>query len=102
MELRWNLLNSSFYNGLQKELLFKNLRSYLTKEGDLIVNCSNQRSREQNINEALSKFQALLQRGLFVPKKRKPTKVPYSQKVKRLTNKKIQKEKKKNRKIKEG
>ncbi len=98
VELRWNVLESTFFNSQQKDLLIKNLKSVLTKDFELLVTCSTQRSREQNINEALLKFQALIKKGLFVPKKRKKTHIPYSQKMKRLEGKKLQKQKKQNRK----
>ncbi|RYZ81598.1 MAG: aminoacyl-tRNA hydrolase, partial [Proteobacteria bacterium] len=75
--LRWNLPDTKAYGGLEKERLLKNLASQLTNEGDLLIRAETERDQIRNREEALRKFQEILTKALFVPKKRiktKPTK----------------------------
>ncbi|WP_104735360.1 alternative ribosome rescue aminoacyl-tRNA hydrolase ArfB [Hanstruepera ponticola] len=96
--LNFDLNNSQVFSEEQKVLLFKNLATRLTSEGVLILQSDESRSQHKNKEFVIKRFLELIKQGLIVPKKRKPTKTPKSVKLKRLTNKKQQSEKKANRK----
>jgi ribosome-associated protein len=98
VELSFNLNESLSLNENQKELLFKNLNTKLSKEGILVLNCDESRSQHKNKTIVINRFLELIIKGLIVPKKRKRTKVPKSAKIKRLQKKKKNAEKKANRK----
>ena len=51
--VRWNVPSSKIITDFQKELLYKNLGSELTTEGDIIVHASTSRSQLQNKKAAL-------------------------------------------------
>lgn len=86
--LRWNLLSTSLFNDEVKARLAEKLASQLTVDGDLLVRSETQRDQDQNKSECLRKLQAILQKALFVPKKRIKTKPTRSSQRKRLESKK--------------
>ncbi|GAA4269193.1 alternative ribosome rescue aminoacyl-tRNA hydrolase ArfB [Hyunsoonleella aestuarii] len=98
IELLFDLRNSLVLEEEQKELICKNLRNKLTKEGLLILQCQESRSQHRNKDIVIHRFLDLLKTALEVPKSRKKTKVPKSVKEKRLQNKRNSSEKKANRK----
>ena len=81
-----------------RELLLKNLRSKLTKENMLILNCGESRSQHKNKEIIIQRFLKLIDNGLKVQKERKATKPNKSSIKKRLENKKKQATIKVNRK----
>lgn len=85
--VRWNVINSSALNEEQKSRVLLNLQSRLTSEGDLIVHNSESRSQQQNKKLALMNLANEVRKGLYVPRKRKPTKVTESAKQSRLQSK---------------
>jgi len=98
IELSFNLLESVVLNDEQKERLLKTLKNRLTKDFVLLLQCDESRSQHKNKAIVIERFLHLIKDGLFVPKKRKPTKIPKSVIAKRLKNKSTQSEKKANRK----
>jgi ribosome-associated protein len=96
--LNFDLQNSQVFNDDQKALLFKNLATRLTSEGVLIIQSDDSRSQHKNKETVIKRCLEILNQGLIVPKKRKRTKVPRSVKLKRLSNKRQQSDKKANRK----
>ncbi|PWK18940.1 alternative ribosome rescue aminoacyl-tRNA hydrolase ArfB [Xanthomarina spongicola] len=96
--LNFDLTNSGVFSEEQKILLFKNLSNRLTTEGILILNSDESRSQHKNKELVIKHFIELIKQGLKVPKKRRPTKVPRAVKLKRLSKKKQQADKKANRK----
>ena len=96
--LNFDLTNSGVFSEEQKFLLFKNLSNRLTTEGILILNSDESRSQHKNKELVIKHFIELIKQGLKVPKKRRPTKVPRAVKLKRLSKKKQQADKKANRK----
>ncbi len=96
--LSFNVLESEVLSEEEKELLIKNLGTKLTKKHILIINCDESRSQHKNKELVTKRFVNLIQDGLFVPKKRKPTKISKAVIKKRLDNKQKQSEKKSNRK----
>lgn len=97
VELSFRLLESAVLNEEQKELLIKNLKTKLTKDYVLILQCDESRSQHKNKTIVISRLLELIKKGLVVPKKRKKTRIPKSVKLKRLSKKRQNAEKKTNR-----
>lgn len=98
IELQFNVQDSMLLTEDQKVRLLSVLKSRLTNQGILILQCSDTRSQLQNKERVIKRFKELILKSLEVPKKRKPTKTPKSIIKKRLDNKKRNAEKKTNRK----
>ncbi|MFC5193947.1 alternative ribosome rescue aminoacyl-tRNA hydrolase ArfB [Bizionia hallyeonensis] len=96
--LSWDLPNSQVFSENQKARLLKKLDNRLTTEGILILSSDDSRSQHKNKDLVIKRFLELIKQGLIVPKNRRPTKVPRAVKLKRLSNKKKQADKKANRK----
>ena len=95
--VRWNIKNSLILNEKQKERIIQNLKSRLTKDGDLIIHNSESRSQQQNKEIALEVLAQIVRKALHVPKKRIKTRVPKKEKEKRLRKKAVRSEIKKMR-----
>ena len=97
IELTFNIHESLVFDDEQKERLLKKLKTKFTNEGVLIIQCDQTRSQHKNKELVTKRFFELLETGLFVPKKRIPTKTPRSAVKKRLKTKQNISEKKANR-----
>ena len=97
VELRWHLLNSAVLDEAQKQLILEKLAGRLTAEGLLLLTAQDDRSQLRNKEIVLARFHELLLKSLRRPKPRKATKPSKSAVRKRLEGKKIQGEKKANR-----
>lgn len=82
----------------EKERLLSKLDPRLTKDGVLILHCEEGRSQHKNKQLVIQRFFDLIKKALEVPKKRKPTKPTKSSVEKRLKSKKMESDKKINRK----
>jgi ribosome-associated protein len=98
IELTFDVLESSVLNEEQKELLLKNLKTRLTKDNVLMLQCGESRSQHKNKELVIKRFLEIIKKALIVPKKRKPTKTPRAVIKKRLDNKRKQANKKATRK----
>lgn len=98
IELSFSLEKSVALNLTQKELLFSNLKTRLTKESLLILQCDETRSQHRNKEIAIKRFTTLIKDNLILPKQRKPSRIPNSIKLKRLEAKRFQADKKATRK----
>lgn len=98
VELTFNLDNSQFLTDNQKELLKTNLKTRLTKEDVLILQCGESRSQHKNKSIIIQRFLDLITENLIEEKDRIPTKIPRAVVRKRLTNKRKTSEKKAKRK----
>lgn len=96
--LTFDLLNSEALSDEEKERSIKKLKSKLTLEGILILNCDEDRSQLKNKAIVIKRFLEIIEKSLVVPKERKPTKVPKSVIEKRLKDKSTTAEVKQNRK----
>jgi ribosome-associated protein len=96
--LSFDLHNSQSLSDDEKALLSEKLKSKLTLEGVLILNCDEDRSQLKNKEIVTKRFLKLIQNALIIPKKRKPTKVPRSVIEKRIKAKRNTSEIKQNRK----
>ncbi len=91
--LRWHLDSTLGFSETQKLRLQEKLNT--TQEGDIIIRSEEFRDQEKNKKRCLEKLNELIDRTLFVPKKRKATKPTKAQKEKRLKGKRIRSEVKK-------
>ena len=98
VELVFNIENSSILFDEQKGLLQERLTNRLDSEGNIHIVSQEDRSQLLNKQRTLIKFVDLLTKCLHVQKKRKPTKIPKAVIEKRLTNKLLTSQKKKDRK----
>lgn len=71
----------------KKSLLFKNLAYRLVQGHIISVRCEEQRDQKSNKDQAVEKLSELLERALYVPKKRVKTKPTKSSVRKRLDSK---------------
>ena len=95
--LTYDLNASQALSEEEKELLYAKLKSKLTLENVLIINCDEDRSQLKNKEIVIKRFLDLITKSLVVPKKRKPTKIPRSVIEKRLKNKSVMATVKQNR-----
>lgn len=93
--LRWNVDATLAFSEDQKIKLQEKLK--LTNTGELIVRSEESRDQEKNKKKCLEKLDSILEKALFVHKKRKATKPSRSQKEKRIKTKKIRSDVKKSR-----
>lgn len=98
VELTYNLIDSAVFDEDQKELLLTNLKSRLTKDNIILLQCDESRSQHKNKALVIERFLELIHQALIVPKKRKKTNIPKAVKQKRLEVKKQIAEKKATRK----
>lgn len=97
VEARWNVAGTKLLEEAQRERIQLKLGKHISKEGYLQVQCSETRSQLENKAIATEKLLALVNKALIIPKKRKVTKIPKSVIEKRLQGKRINSEKKANR-----
>ena len=74
IELFFDVENSNEFSEEEKNLLFKNLATRLTKENMLLLTCDESRSQHKNKELAIKRFLEIIKQSLIIPKKRKPTK----------------------------
>ena len=87
VELYFDLASSEAFNEKEKKLLLKNLSNRINKEGVLKIYSSESRSQHTNKEKVVKRLFKIIEKGLIVPKKRRPTKMSRAQKIKRLDNK---------------
>ena len=88
IHLRFDINASSLLEG-HKTKLFSFRDKRITDSGVIIIKAQNHRTQERNRAEALERLQVLLQKALFIPKYRRPTRPTYGA-VKRRLKKKAQ------------
>lgn len=98
IELSFDIPNSQGLTKEEKERLEAKLASRLTKEGILLLSCSDSRSQHKNKAIAIERFLELIKENLKVKKARKKTKPSKNAIEKRLKSKKEKALKKANRK----
>jgi hypothetical protein len=98
VHLKWELNASLVFSDQEKEMLLKNLATYLDSQQVLSLSSSKTRSQLSNREDVIQKFRELVEKGLIKPKVRKKTKVPKSVVAKRKKDKKAQSDRKNQRK----
>lgn len=96
--LTFDLVNTLGLSDEEKELAKKKLKSKLTSDGILILNCDEDRSQLKNKTIVTKRLFEILEKTMVKPKERKETKIPKSVIEKRLRDKSISSEIKQNRK----
>ena len=86
--LTFDLSNSLAFSEAEKLVLEINLQHRLTSDLILILNCDEDRSQLKNKEIVTKRFLEILKKGLYVPKERKPTKIPKAVIRKRIKDKK--------------
>ncbi|MGI4739069.1 MAG: alternative ribosome rescue aminoacyl-tRNA hydrolase ArfB [Janthinobacterium lividum] len=97
VELRWQLAASQVLTDAQKALILEKLSPQLTTEGYLLLVAQDDRSQLRNKEIVLTRFHQLLDKSLRRPKPRRATRPSAGAVRKRLEGKKIQSDKKANR-----
>lgn len=82
----------------EKELISNKIKTKLTLENILILNCDEDRSQLKNKEIVIKRFLEIITKALIIPKPRKATKIPRSVIEKRLKDKSTNAEVKQNRK----
>lgn len=95
--LYYNIETSVVFNEDEKNRLREFLSNRLSKQGVLILSSGESRSQFRNKALVTQRFLSLIEEGLKEEAERKPTKVPFAVKKKRLENKRKNSEKKANR-----
>lgn len=95
--LNFDLNNSDGLSDTEKARILRKLRSKLTQEGNLLLQCDESRSQHKNKELVIKRFFHLLESALVVRKKRKRTKPSKSAIERRLKSKKLKSQKKANR-----
>lgn len=98
IEVSFPLLVSEGLTENEKKILQKKIKHKITKDGMLLLQCSESRSQHKNKDLIIKRLLSVLKAGLVVPKKRIKTKIPKSVIRKRLKSKKVNSEKKNSRK----
>lgn len=94
--VRWDFQNSKALNAYQKELISEKLKNRIDeKSGELVVQSQSERTQASNRSKAIKRLNDLASQALIVSPKRKPTRVPSREKIKRREAKKKKSEKKK-------
>lgn len=96
--LKWSLYDTRVLSDEEKEILLKNIETYIDAQGMVQLNSSKTRSQLTNKEDVIQKFRSLIEKGLVQPKRRKETKTPKSVIKKRKKDKKAKSELKKGRK----
>lgn len=95
----WNVMESQFFSFDEKLRISEKLKNRINSEGLLQMTSSESRTQLQNKKIVTEKILELVEKSVFVPKKRISTKPSKGQIQKRIDNKKKLSEKKENRKF---
>ena len=95
VEARWNPRASAALSEEDRALLLAKLP--LTNDGDLVVTARGERSQHRNREEALAKLAERIRLALVRPRKRKKTKPSKASKERRLQEKRVRSQTKKDR-----
>ena len=94
VEVRLDINGSELLSAKEKEMVFARLGNRITSEGALILASQTERTQLANRRKAVERLNKLINAALVPVKKRKPTRPSRAAKEKRLTEKKVQSEKK--------
>ena len=98
VQLYWDIVNSEFFDDVNKEKIQLYFSNRINSKGVLILSCDETRSQLRNKTTVTERFIEELNASLIEEKERIPTKIPKAVKQKRLKNKRRNSEKKANRK----
>ena len=95
--LEWEVAASQAISAEQIEMLLHKLKNNINKEGVLQMNSTQTRSQHKNKRLVVERFLNLIKTSFQPKKKRKPTRPSKAAKLKRLKKKKVNSDKKANR-----
>jgi len=98
VRLRFDLRGSPSLPPGVKRRVSRDVPSFVTDDGELLLVCSHHRSQKQNMDEVCERLVELIQRNLTPPKRRRATRPTLGSKRRRLEGKKKRGQKKKLRK----
>lgn len=94
---KWKVMDSVFFNDEEKLLLLEKLKNKINSDGFLLAYSQESRSQLDNKNRVIQKMLEMVEKALFIPKKRHETKPTKASKEKRINQKKQHAEKKNRR-----
>lgn len=94
VSLRFDVIQSLLLDDQEKKIILEKLNSRISGQGVLIIDVQSHRSQIQNKEEAVLKFEKLLEKAFTFKKFRKASKPTRGSVERRLENKKRQAEKK--------
>ncbi len=94
VSLRFHVGNSAILVPEEKDVIFQKLKSFITKDGDLILHAQGSRSQFDNKEVVIAKFDTLMEKAFRKKKARKATKPSKTSVQKRISEKKQHGEKK--------
>ena len=97
VEISWNIAQSRVLSDEQRNQLLLRLASRLSEKGSIRVVASDTRSQLRNREKAEQRLAGTIAKALVIPKRRKPTRRPRSADEARLTDKKKQSDRKRER-----
>jgi len=100
VELSFDVLNSSVLSDEEKMVMMEKLSAKINQEGILKITSQTERTQLGNKEVVTEKFYKLLQKAFTKKKKRIPTNISKAAKEKRLADKKLQSQKKEERRFK--
>jgi ribosome-associated protein len=98
VELRFRYAESEALDAAQKRRLAKTFPSHVTSEGDFLLTSDRFRSQARNHEDVLSRLAEMVLSIRRAPRRRVPTKPSRGAKERRLSNKRHQAERKRERK----
>lgn len=85
--VRWNIGASQLFSEEQKQRIRAVLRSYLTKDDEIVISSAEERSQAQNRERAVARLNELVRRARRPQKVRQPTKPTRASRERRLQEK---------------
>lgn len=88
VQLRFDARHSPSLPGAVRERLEKAAGSKATQDGVIVITANRLRTQIQNREDARARLVELIRKALIVPKVRRPTKVPFGSRQRRIEGKK--------------
>lgn len=88
VQLRFNIPTSNILSHRLKDRLLVLAKSHINQDGDLLITARRFRSQEQNRQDALNRFNALLEKARLPVRKRIKTRPTLASKIERIEQKK--------------
>ncbi len=88
VQLRFDVRNSPSLTEEVKARLVKLAGNKMTQDGMLVIEAKRYRAQEQNRSDAEQRLTALIQKALFKPKRRRPTRPTMASQIRRVDSKK--------------
>jgi ribosome-associated protein len=97
VHIRFNVKSSTSLPSYVKHRIFRLFGNRISNEGFLAVNSDIHRTQMRNREESLQKLVEIIRKAAYRPKVRRPTKMTYSSKMRRMDSKRKKSDTKKHR-----